>query len=254
MITAPIYVPTGRAKEYGDYAINIYTGCDHSCTYCFAPAALHKSREEFHSNVQPRRDIVESVHRQLDREGITEKLIHLCFMCDPYPAGLVDTTPTREIIKLLKDSGNRVQILTKGGYLAERDFDLLRAGGVDRFGVTFTSWTMATRAREIEPNAAPTHQRLKSLETAKGRGIETWVSCEPVLYPEAVYALIRVADYIDEFKIGKLNHHKPEDLGLPPIDWAVFGRECERLCKTYGRRYYIKDDLRREMERRDGQA
>lgn len=27
----PIYIPKGAAKEYGDYAINIYTGCPHGC-------------------------------------------------------------------------------------------------------------------------------------------------------------------------------------------------------------------------------
>lgn len=26
-MSKPIYVPKGKAKEYGDYAINIYTGC-----------------------------------------------------------------------------------------------------------------------------------------------------------------------------------------------------------------------------------
>ena len=35
----PIYAPKGKAKEYGDYAINIYTGCPHRCYYCFAPNA-----------------------------------------------------------------------------------------------------------------------------------------------------------------------------------------------------------------------
>lgn len=34
----PIYEPKGKAKEYGDYAINIYTGCPHECFYCFAPS------------------------------------------------------------------------------------------------------------------------------------------------------------------------------------------------------------------------
>ena len=29
----PIYEPKGKAKEYGDYALNIYTGCPHSCYY-----------------------------------------------------------------------------------------------------------------------------------------------------------------------------------------------------------------------------
>ena len=25
----PLYIPKGAAKEYGDYAVNIYTGCPH---------------------------------------------------------------------------------------------------------------------------------------------------------------------------------------------------------------------------------
>ena len=238
MISKPIYVPAGRAKEYGGYAINIYTGCNHGCTYCFAPAALHRTREEFHSRVEPRRDIVESVRRQLAREGITGKLVHLCFTCDPYPAE-IDTTPTREIIKLLKGSGNRVQILTKGGTRAARDFDLLDSN--DRFGVTYTGGE-PYEPHPMEKKAALPIERLTILEHAKRRGIETWVSCEPVIYPIDVYELIRCGWYIGEFKIGKMNH-QPSD-----IDWAAFGRECERLLRLYGRRYTIKDDLRREME------
>jgi DNA repair photolyase len=27
----PLYEPKGAAKEYGDYALNIYTGCPHRC-------------------------------------------------------------------------------------------------------------------------------------------------------------------------------------------------------------------------------
>lgn len=118
----PIYEPKGKAKEYGDLALNIYTGCPHRCYYCFAPGVLHKEREAFHSNVQPRPGIVEEVKKQLEKEQITGKLIHLCFTCDPYPTGY-DSTATREIIKLLKDHGNHVQILTKGD--GSRDFDLL---------------------------------------------------------------------------------------------------------------------------------
>ena len=49
----PLYIPKGKAKEYGDYAINIYTGCPHRCYYCFAPNVLHRDREAFHTNVAP---------------------------------------------------------------------------------------------------------------------------------------------------------------------------------------------------------
>ena len=97
----PIYVPKGKAKEYSDYAINIYTGCPHECYYCFAPSVLRKTKDNFHLNVEPRKNIVEEVKRQIERESITDKLVHLCFTCDPYPVGY-DTLPTRDVIKALK--------------------------------------------------------------------------------------------------------------------------------------------------------
>jgi len=233
MMAKAIYQPKGRAKEYGDYAINIYTGCPHRCYYCFAPSVLHKDREEFHSHVEPRKGIVEAVKRQLEAERITSKLIHLCFTCDPYPVG-IDTIPTREIIKAIKESGNHVQILTKGGREAGRDFDLLDE--FDWFGITFTGDC------DKEPMAASGAERMDTLCEAWRRGIQTWVSCEPVFVPELIYSLIAHGDFIDKFKIGKLNYYTSN------INWGEFGRKCEKLCKEYGRNYYIKEDLRKEME------
>ena len=58
----PIYEPKGKAKEYGDYALNIYTGCPHRCYYCFAPTVLHKDRNAFHTNVAPRGNILEETN------------------------------------------------------------------------------------------------------------------------------------------------------------------------------------------------
>ena len=137
----PIYEPKGKAKEYGDYALNIYTGCPHRCYYCFAPSVLRRDREAFHSIVEPRNGIVEETRKQLERENITGKLIHLCFTCDPYPTGYGSST-TREIIKLLKKHGNHVQILTKGD--GSRDFDLL--DGNDWYGITLDG----VRSEQIE--------------------------------------------------------------------------------------------------------
>lgn len=65
----PIYKPKGAAAEYGDYAVNIYTGCPHRCYYCFAPNVLHRDREMFHSCVWPRGDIVQELRKQLRREA-----------------------------------------------------------------------------------------------------------------------------------------------------------------------------------------
>ena len=229
----PIYEPKGAAKEYGDLALNIYTGCPHRCYYCFAPNVLHRDRVTFHSCVEPRKNIVEEVRRQLEREQITGKLIHLCFTCDPYPTGY-DTTPTREIIKLLKATGNHVQILTKGD--GRRDFDLL--DGEDWYGVTIDG------AYEYDMY----FNKLNMVQSAKMRGIRTWASFEPVLNAKNVLDIIEFScrDF-DRVKIGKLNYY-PSD-----INWAEFGRKAEALCRRFGLDYYIKDSLRAEMKKEDTQ-
>lgn len=233
----PIYIPKGRAGEYGDYAINIYTGCPHRCYYCFAPSVLRREREQFHSCVEPRKDIVEAVKSQLEREAITGKTIHLCFTCDPYPTGY-DTTPTREIIKAIKAAGNHVQILTKGD--GSRDFDLL--DGEDWYGVTVSGAGYDGKS-DSEPGTKLTADRWRILEQAHKRGIKTWVSFEPVLDVSAVKFYLELSPGVaDKVKIGKLNYW-PSD-----IDWAAFGREAEAVCRRLGLDYYIKDDLRKEME------
>lgn len=230
----PIYIPKGAAKEYGDYALNIYTGCPHRCYYCFAPSVLHRDREIFHSHVEPRENIVEETRKQIEREGITGKLIHLCFTCDPYPTGY-DTTVTREIIKLLKDSDNHVQILTKGD--GSRDFDLLDEN--DWYGVTFSGACLSQELGAFSPYA-----RVNRLIGAKRIGIKTWVSFEPIINVKQVFALIRENHkFFDRIAIGKLNYYPFS------IDWAKFGHEVEELCRSLGLDYYIKDSLRKEMEK-----
>lgn len=227
-IKKPIYEPTGKAKEYGDLALNIYTGCPHRCPYCYAPRVLKKDKEDFHSHIEPRAGIVETTKRQLEGQHITGKTIHLCFTCDPYPTGY-DSTTTREIIKLIKDSGNNVQILTKGNGV--RDFDLL--GSDDWFGVTITGGEAPEKLHDLS---------VQLIQAKAIYGISTWVSFEPVIDADAVLDCLRCgAKAVDKIKIGKLNYHKSD------INWRVFGVEAEKICIEQGINYYIKESLRKEM-------
>lgn len=243
----PLYEPKGKAREYGEYAVNIYTGCPHRCYYCFAPNVLHKDKEHFHSCVEPRPGIVEALRDQLRHEGIKDKLIHLCFSCDPYPTGC-DSSVTREVIQVIKESGNHVQILTKGD--GSRDFDLLDEN--DWYGITYScSDGLAAKA---EPNAISPCRRLATLQMAKDMGFHTWVSFEPIINADDVLgALIWLATTetvnfrksvsVDKVMIGKLNYH-PSD-----IDWKSFGEKAEALCQELGLDYYIKESLRGEMQK-----
>lgn len=226
----PLYVPKGKAKEYGDYAVNIYTGCPHRCYYCFAPNVLHRDREKFHTHVEPRPGIVDALKKQVEREGVTGKLIHLCFTCDPYPTGY-DTSVTREVIKAIKESGNHVQILTKGD--GSRDFDLL--DGNDWYGITYDG----SGHGDYDP-----YNLISDLYSAKQIGIKTWASCEPVICVPPVLDFIKSChNFIDTVKIGKLNYHTSF------IDWKHFGNDVEQLCQKLGIDYYIKESLRKEMEK-----
>ena len=226
-----IYVPKGKAREYGDYALNIYKGCPHECFYCFAPSVLRKVKDDFHKCVEPRKNSVEEVKKQIEREKITGKLIHLCFTCDPYPCGY-DTTPTREIIKAIKESGNNVQILTKGD--GSRDFDLLDEN--DWYGITLDG---------IGNGRNPLWKsKVDALAEAHSKGIKTWVSFEPVTNERQFFIELHLVSLmVDKVKIGKLNYH-PSD-----IDWKTFGEKAEALCKSLGIDYYIKDGLREEMNK-----
>jgi DNA repair photolyase len=230
----PIYKPKGAAAEYGEYALNIYTGCPHGCYYCYVPAVLRCEKGKFHNHVEPRKDIVRETEKQIIKENITGQTIHICFSCDPYPTGY-DTSVTREIIALLKKYGNHVQILTKGD--GRRDFDLL--DGYDWYGVTLDGGNIPRKGSSVAD--------LKlQLKEAHDKGINTWVSFEPVLDCDNVLAMIpEVAEYTNKIAIGKLNHIRAN------IAWNDFRDKAEQLSKALVQEnnslneVYIKESLRK---------
>ena len=221
-----IYKTAGLAKEYNEYAINIYTGCPHKCFYC---SVMKKVGPEFCTNIKVRDGLIESLSRQIESGAYKGEKIHLCFTCDPYPTGY-DSTPTRTVIKMLKDGGYSVQILTKGD--GRRDFDLLDSN--DWYGVTIDG-----RSDEL----------LSHLEEAHNRGIKTWISFEPVIEPDVIPDMIRRAAKIgvDRVKIGKLNYMTTPK--LENFDWKTFGFEIESLCKSLNIDYHIKSSLKDEMNK-----
>lgn len=232
-----IYETKGKAKEYGELALNIYTGCTHGCTYCYAPSILRKEKEDFHTSVTVREGIIKALTQKLSGGKIKDKEIFLCFTCDPFPMG-IDNSATFDIIKIIKESGNHVAILTKGNP-DEKLFSILDEK--DRFGVTIACGK--EKMKELEPNAASYDERVSNLKKAKLHNIPTFVSFEPVYETDAVYDLIENADFIDEYRIGKLNYH-PID-----INWKLFGEKCIALCEKNKRNYKIKEGLREFIEK-----
>lgn len=238
----PIYTPKGRAGEYADLALNIYNGCSHLCSYCFAKK-LHDRwhpNDDF-TNVKVREGIVEATKKQLAKGKHVGKTILLCFSCDPYSSN-VDTTPTREIIQAIKEAGANFTVLTKGGMRANRDFDMYSDG--DSFGTTLT-FEDADKSIEWEPNAAEPLSRIQAIVEAHEKGIKTWVSLEPVISrQDAIRFVTDLHRHVDLWKVGRWNY----DQRANGIDWKRFGLDIENVFKILKCNYYIKEDLRAEME------
>lgn len=239
-----IYVPKGRAREYSKLACNLFTGCGNRCTYCYAPACLHKKRELFHNEVKPRKDILERLEkdlREMQAKGDRRRVL-LCFTCDPY-TGLkeLDRT-TRAALELFNKYDINFQVLTKNGPEATRDFDLYKKG--DAFAVSLT-FINHEKSIQYEPKASTTRKRIHSLRVAKEKyGIETWVSLEPIIEPSESLKLIdRTYEFVDYYKIGKINNFK-----LPgEVDWKAFAESAIKKLDGYGKSYYIKESLREYM-------
>lgn len=236
-----IYEPTGRAREYSPLALNIYTGCDHGCRYCYVPALRRKTRESFQEDVRPRSELVRHVERQAGQLNGEDQVL-LCFTGDPYCHADLEYKVTRSILDILLEHQIPTAILTKGGSRCLRDLDLFkRFDGHTKVGATLT-FTSKTDELRLEPLAAPAADRLTALKVLHENGIRTWVSFEPVIEPAQTLELLdRTLDYVDEYKVGKINNYLGLDGG---INWADFVGRIVRNLRAAGKRFYIKRDLR----------
>jgi DNA repair photolyase len=235
-----IYTPSGRAGEYANkgYAANLFNGCLHGCLYCYVPAARKIKPEVFRSRMTPYPDVLHRLKMDLLGRKLEEPLF-LSFSCDPYPPDDELCAITRKAIEIVMESGNAVNILTKGGMRAAKDFDLLKQDKRNRIGATLTFLYLRT-SRKWEPLAAPPRKRIEMLDRAKRAGISTWASMEPVIKPKDTLRLITEAEpFVDVFKVGKWNHAKD----AAGIDWKEFYHEAKDLLDNYECRYMIKEDL-----------
>ncbi len=248
-----IYAPAPRAAEYAPLACNIYAGCVHGCTYCYAPAALHRTRESFHAQATERPGLLDALERDAQKLAGDPRPVLLCFSTDPYQPGLPrDGMATREAIQILGRHGLTPVILSKGGMRALPDFALMHEVGA-WFGQTLGMIPPITgNPHHTEPKAAPTFERWAALARARRLDIPTWASLEPVINPaHALHHIRTTHEFVDHYKIGKINY-APTPRG---VDWPWFVLDAVALLEGLGftretrpgvfsrKTYYLKKDL-----------
>ena len=131
-----IYKPTGMAREYSPYALNLYIGCSHRCKYCYAPHTLQKKDEDYFGTPSPRKDILKYLEKDL-RQNVYKEQILLSFVGDVYCNNADDSRTTRAALELLNGYNAPVAVLSKGGSRMLMDLDVFKAFG-DRITVGTT--------------------------------------------------------------------------------------------------------------------
>jgi len=238
-MTAIIYEPKGRAREYAPLAANLYKGCPHRCRYCYVPRFRRISPEQFHGDIGPRPRVLEGLEKDAPQYCEDPRPVHLSFTCDAYQPIEAEHKLTRRALEILGRNRVKCQVLTKGAALARRDFDLMEEYDVG-FGVTLVF--SREKARQAwEPRASTIRERCEALKEAKGRGIATWVSVEPVVYPgQALEVIRRMHPWVDHFAVGPLNY-MPEVASR--VNWPQFLCQALEVLEPTSSDYSIKDDL-----------
>lgn len=232
-----IYEPAGRAQEFSSLAINLFTGCAHSCRYCFCPLIFHKTLDEWALNPGARTRIIQQITREAKKLYGEPRPCLLCFMSDPYQSDEAAYLTGEALVILELNKFQNVQVLTKAGFRAERHFQILKDNGW-KFGSTIIFRTEELR-KLWEPGAPSIESRYQAVKNAHAAGVKTWVSVEPVVDPaEALKVMKDLTGHVDQWKVGKLNHfHEVES----KINWAKFLQDARAVLA--GQNVYWKKDL-----------
>jgi DNA repair photolyase len=168
-----------------DWSLNPYSGCAHSCTYCFARAYHARYHEknvstDFDRNVEVRVNVADVLRKELRRPRAGSLAIGTA--TDPYQPIEGKYRLTRSCLEALVERPLPIGIVTKGP-LVVRDIDLLKELDVRTELTVFFSVPCVDEeiVRRTDPGTAPPRQRLRALSRLRDAGIDAAVLCMPVL-------------------------------------------------------------------------
>lgn len=195
-----------------EWAINHYSGCMHSCIYCYARFVCRwrKQDEAWGEFVDVKTNAPELAARESKNK--TGSVI-LCTTADPYQPIERKYRLTRKVLQNLNPN-MELCILTKSDLIL-RDIDIFRRFKNCALGLTIT--TLNENVRKVfEPFSSSSHARLEAVKKLKQEGFSTYVFVGPILpYLTDLEELFReVSPFVDVLMF--------EDLNLSPAKKEIF--------------------------------
>ncbi len=186
------------------YVINPYTGCQHSCSYCYA-----RFMKRYSGHTEPWGQFVDVKISAPDllRREITRKKpgrVWVSGVCDPYQPVEARYKLTRQCLEILAQNNWPVTVQTRSP-LVLRDLDILRNGADWEVGLSVTTADDCIR-KLFEPNAPPIPSRLRALEELHQAGIKTFAMLAPLL-PGVEGLAETLAGKVDYIRVDRMNYH-----------------------------------------------
>jgi DNA repair photolyase len=192
-----------NSKVY-PYVINPYTGCQHSCSYCYA-----RFMKRFTGHKEPWGQFVDAKVNAPDllEKEITRKKpgrVWVSGVCDPYQPLEAKYKLTRRCLEILAQNDWPVTVQTRSP-LVLRDIDILKEGKNFEVGLSVATADDSIRTL-FEPNAPPIMDRVRALDQLHRAGIRTYVMIAPIL-PGAEALPDILADKVDFVIVDRMNYH-----------------------------------------------
>jgi DNA repair photolyase len=153
-------------------SLNPYTGCPHGCLYCYAASYIPRFQE-----CRPKPDLHKRLGREV-RKILPGSLIAMSNSSDPYPFLERELELSRGCLRIMKERGLRVQVVTKSD-LVTRDIDLL-SGMLSSVAITLTT-LRADLSLRLEPRAPLPGKRLDAIRFLVERGVPVSARIDPII-------------------------------------------------------------------------
>ncbi len=160
--------------------MNLYRGCQHGCIYCDSRSLCYQMNHVF-EDIEVKANALPLLEAALKRKR-RRCMIGTGSMSDPYIPLEEKLQLTRGALQIIRDQGFGVALQTKST-LVLRDLDLLAQ--INETAKAVVQMTLTTQndalCRLLEPNVAPTSQRVAALKRLHDAGIPTVVWLCPIL-------------------------------------------------------------------------
>jgi DNA repair photolyase len=168
------------------FTVNVYRGCSHACTYCFARPTHEylglNTGEDFERRIVVKVNAVELLRVELSARRWAGHHIAMGTNTDPYQRCEGKYHLTQGVIQVLAEAANPFSILTKSTLIL-RDLDLLvDAARRTEVGVNLSIGTLDDDVwRLTEPGTPPPRRRLEAVRRLNDAGVPCGVLVAPII-------------------------------------------------------------------------